>query len=126
MLGTFTSPLNILHDGRPVPRETYIQDYCILVENFTLSCRVGLDLYCSPNIVQVIKSRRMRWTWHVARMGRKKMYRGIWWGKRGEGDQIGGTIVDGRIILKWISGSGMLGYGLDRADSRLRQVGGRL
>jgi hypothetical protein len=27
-------------------------------------------LYSSPNIVRVIKSRRMRWAWHVARMGR--------------------------------------------------------
>ena len=27
------------------------------------------DLYCSPNIVLVIKSRRMRWTGYVARMG---------------------------------------------------------
>ena len=27
------------------------------------------DLYSSPNIVQVIKSRRMRWAGHVARMG---------------------------------------------------------
>ena len=26
------------------------------------------DLYCSPNIVRVIKSRRMRWEGHVARM----------------------------------------------------------
>ena len=26
------------------------------------------DLYCSPNIVRVIKSRRMRWAGHVARM----------------------------------------------------------
>ena len=29
------------------------------------------DLYCSPNIVRVIKSRRMRWAGHVARMGRR-------------------------------------------------------
>ena len=28
------------------------------------------DLYCSPNIVRVIKSRKMRWAVHVARMGR--------------------------------------------------------
>jgi len=28
------------------------------------------DLYCSPNIVGVIKSRRMRWAGHVARMWR--------------------------------------------------------
>jgi len=27
------------------------------------------DLYCSPNNVRVIKSRRMRWVVHVARMG---------------------------------------------------------
>ena len=26
------------------------------------------DLYCSPNIVRVIKSRIMRWARHVARM----------------------------------------------------------
>jgi len=26
------------------------------------------DLYCSPNIVRVIKLRRMRWAGHVARM----------------------------------------------------------
>ena len=26
-------------------------------------------LYCSPNIVRVIKPRRMRWARHVARMG---------------------------------------------------------
>jgi len=30
------------------------------------------DLYSSPNIVQVIKSRRMRWAEHVARMGEER------------------------------------------------------
>jgi len=29
-------------------------------------------LYSSPNIVQVIKSRRMRWAGHVARMGEER------------------------------------------------------
>jgi len=29
------------------------------------------DLYCSPNIVWVIKSRRMRWAGHVARVGKE-------------------------------------------------------
>jgi hypothetical protein len=33
-------------------------------------------LYCSPNIIRLIKSRRMRWAWHVARMGeRRGVYR---------------------------------------------------
>ena len=31
------------------------------------------DLYCSPNIVRVIKSRRMRWVGHVARMGERRV-----------------------------------------------------
>ena len=34
------------------------------------------DLYCSPNIVRVMISRRMRWAGHVARMGeRRAIYR---------------------------------------------------
>ena len=33
-------------------------------------------LYCSPNIIQMMKSRRMRWAGHVAHMGdRKRAYR---------------------------------------------------
>jgi hypothetical protein len=30
------------------------------------------DLYCSPSILRVIKSRRMRWVGHVARMGDRR------------------------------------------------------
>ena len=30
------------------------------------------DLYSSPNIVRVIKSRSMRWAGHVARMGEER------------------------------------------------------
>jgi len=46
------------------------------------------DLYSSPTIVRVIKSRRMRWTGHVARMGEE----------RGERDQWGDLGVGGWII----------------------------
>jgi len=36
------------------------------------------DLYCSPNIVRAIKSRRMRWAGHVARLGdRSGVFRGL-------------------------------------------------
>jgi hypothetical protein len=30
------------------------------------------DLYSSPSIIRIIKSRRMRWSGHVARMGEKR------------------------------------------------------
>jgi hypothetical protein len=34
------------------------------------------NLYSSPNIITMIKSRRTRWAWHVAGMGEtRNMYR---------------------------------------------------
>jgi len=42
------------------------------------------DLYCSPNIVQVIKSRKSEMGGHVACMGEKKgMYRVLVWKPEG-------------------------------------------
>ena len=40
------------------------------------------DSYSSPNIVRVIKSRRMRWAGHVACMGEERGCIGSWWGNR--------------------------------------------
>jgi hypothetical protein len=40
------------------------------------------SLYSSPNIVRVIKSRRMRWAEHVARMGRGRCLQGFGWEAR--------------------------------------------
>jgi hypothetical protein len=31
------------------------------------------ELYCSPSVIRMAKSRRMRWTGHVARMGDKRI-----------------------------------------------------
>jgi hypothetical protein len=62
------------------------------------------DLYSSPNIIRVIKPRKMRWARQVARMGRRKVHTGFWWGDLREGDHLGDPGVDGRIILKWIFG----------------------
>jgi len=42
------------------------------------------DLYSSPNTVRVIKSRRMRWAEHVARMGEEMGCIGSCWGNRRE------------------------------------------
>ena len=55
------------------------------------------DLYCSPNIIRVIKLRRMRWAGHVACMGRGEAYTRFWWGNLSERDHLGDPGVDGRI-----------------------------
>jgi hypothetical protein len=73
------------------------------------------DLYSSSIIDCVIKSRRLRWAGHVARMGRGEVYTGFWWRNLKERGLLEDTGIDGRIILGWISGSGMWGCGLDRA-----------
>jgi len=63
------------------------------------------DLYTSSNIVRVIKSRRMRWAGHVARMGEERGCIGSWCGNRREREHWGDLGVDGWIILGWISSS---------------------
>ena len=60
------------------------------------------DLYCPPNIIRVIKSGKIRWAGHVARMGRWEAYTGFWWGNLKERDHLGITGVNGIIILRWI------------------------
>jgi hypothetical protein len=42
------------------------------------------DLYASPNIIQVMETRRMRWVGHAARMGIRKIRIGSWWGNARE------------------------------------------
>jgi hypothetical protein len=41
------------------------------------------DMHSSPSIIRIIKSRRMRWAGHVARMEEKRnAYRLLWESKR--------------------------------------------
>jgi len=72
------------------------------------------DLYSSPNIFRVIKSRRKSWAGHVACMRtRRGVYRGLV-GKP-EGKRPLGSLRctwDDNIKMD-VSGSGMWGYGLD-------------
>jgi hypothetical protein len=44
------------------------------------------DLYSSPSIIRIIKSRRMRWADHVARMGRRVTRIDYWWESQRERD----------------------------------------
>jgi hypothetical protein len=44
------------------------------------------DLYSSPSIIRIIKSRRMTWAGHVARMGRRGTHMDYWWESQRERD----------------------------------------
>jgi hypothetical protein len=57
------------------------------------------DLYSSPNIVQVIKSRSMIWVGHVTHTRKRiGIYRFVW----GEREHLEYPGIDGRIILRSI------------------------
>jgi hypothetical protein len=60
------------------------------------------DLYASPSIIRIMKSRRMRWVGHVARMGRRGKRIGNWWENQREGGHLKDQDVGGWIILRWI------------------------
>jgi hypothetical protein len=59
------------------------------------------SLCSSPNIVRVIKSGRMRWAGHVARMGVGKGVYRFWLGGPKGRDNWEDLDVDGRITLRW-------------------------
>ena len=84
------------------------------------------DLYSSPNIVRVIKSRRMGWAGHVARMGEERRCIGSWLGNRREGDHRGDLGVDGWIILGWISRRWDVGIWTGLGWPGIETGGGRL
>ena len=58
------------------------------------------DLYSTPNIVLVIKPRRMRWAGHVARMEERRGVYRVLVGKPEGKSLLGDPGVDGRIILR--------------------------
>jgi hypothetical protein len=58
------------------------------------------DFHSTPNIIRVIKSRRMRWAGRREHMGRREICTGFWQGNMKEGDHLEDLGIDGRIILK--------------------------
>jgi expansin (peptidoglycan-binding protein) len=58
------------------------------------------NFYSSPSILRVIKSRRMRWEVHVARMREKGMHIGYWWESQNERDHWEEQDVGGWTISK--------------------------
>ena len=74
-------------------------------------------LYSLPNIVRVVKSRRMRWAGHVARMAEGRGVHRVLVGKPEGKRTLGDPDVDGRIILRWIFRKWEGLWGLDGVGS---------
>jgi hypothetical protein len=60
------------------------------------------NLYLSPDIIRQIKSRRMRWTGHVACMGAARKVYSVLVGSPKERDHLEDGGIDGRMGLEWI------------------------
>jgi hypothetical protein len=60
------------------------------------------DLYCAPNIVRVIKSRRMRWAGHVERLWEGRGVCRVLVGKREGKRPMGKSKLRLGILLSWI------------------------
>jgi hypothetical protein len=60
------------------------------------------NMYFMPNTLRMMKSRRVRWAGHVARMGRRGMHIGYWWESQKERDHYEDQDVGGWKILKCI------------------------
>jgi len=56
------------------------------------------NIYFSLNIIKVIKSRKMRPSWHVACMERRKMHTGFRFKKLKERDHIEDLGINGRVL----------------------------
>jgi hypothetical protein len=71
------------------------------------------NLYSSPDIIRQIKSRRMRWTGHRARMGEGRNLYMVWWESPKEEDHLKDQGVDGRMGSKWTLGTLVGGCAVD-------------
>jgi len=84
------------------------------------------ELFFSPNIVRVIKSRRMRWKGHVARVGERRGVYRILVGKPEGKRPLGDPGVDGSLILRWVFRKWGVGLWTGSSWLRIRTVGGNL
>jgi hypothetical protein len=74
-------------------------------------------LYSSPNIIRQIKSRRMRWAGHMARMREERnVYKGLM-AKPEERHHLEDQGVDGRMESEWLLGDWLRECRLDPVGS---------
>jgi len=84
------------------------------------------DISSSPNNVRMIKSSRMRWAGHVARLGDGRGASGVWLGNLSEADRLEGIGIVVRIILKWIFRKWDVGAWTGLIRPRIETSGGHL
>jgi hypothetical protein len=77
--------------------------------------------YSSPDIIRQIKSRRMRWAGHVARMEEESE---VWWENPKETEFLEDQGVDGRMGSVWILGRWAGGVWIGSSWLRIGAVGG--
>jgi hypothetical protein len=84
------------------------------------------NLFSSPNIFRVIKSRRMRWTGHVARMGDRRCEYRILVGKPEGKRPLGRPRHRWEDILRWSFRKWGVGVWTGPSWLRIRTRGGHL
>jgi hypothetical protein len=84
------------------------------------------DLYSSPTIVRVIKSKRMRWEEHVARMWEGRVVYKVLVGKHEGKRPLGRPRCRWGIILRWIFRKWNVGMWTGLGWLRIETVGGHL
>ena len=86
-----------------------------------------VEIMCAYTLnLRVIKSRRMRWAGHVARMGEEKGAYRVLVGKPEGKNHWGDLGVDGWVILGWISRRWDVGMWTGLGWPRIGTGGGRL
>jgi hypothetical protein len=61
------------------------------------------DLFMSPSIVKLVKSRRLRWAQYVAEWGKQEMYTEFWWVNRFENVPVEDRERCGRNIGRFLN-----------------------
>jgi hypothetical protein len=80
------------------------------------------DLYSSPSIIRIIRSRRKRWAGHVAHIGRRGTRIDYWWESQRERDYYEDQNVGGWMDFGEVGWGDVYWIGLDKDRNRWRAL----